>query len=124
MLAATASRYSHRNDRSPRMIRFRPLLGPTLWFLPGFALLVGLGVWQLQRLQDKEALIASVDAGLHAAPVPLADALREAPASAEWRHVTVTGRFAHDRELYLFSRGPKGAVGVDIITPLIQPNGQ
>src|SRR5215472_12191916 len=57
------------------MIRFRPLLGPSLWFLPGFALLVGLGVWQIQRLHEKEALIASVEAGLHATPVPLSEAL-------------------------------------------------
>jgi len=31
------------------MIRFRPLLVPTLWFVPGLLLLVGLGVWQIDR---------------------------------------------------------------------------
>jgi surfeit locus 1 family protein len=106
------------------MIRFRPLLGPSLWFVPGFALLIGLGVWQIQRLHEKEALIASVQAGLHARPVPLADALRNGAASEEWRPVRVSGQFRHDKELYLFSRGPMGAVGVDIITPLVQSNGE
>jgi surfeit locus 1 family protein len=106
------------------VIRFRPLLGPTLWFLFGFAVLAGLGGWQIQRLHEKEALIASVETGMRAAPVPLADVLREDPANGEYRHVRVTGHFLHESELYLFSRGPMGAVGVDIVTPLIQENGQ
>ena len=106
------------------MIRFRPLLVPTLWFLPGLALLVGLGVWQIQRLHEKEALIASVEAGLNAPPVPLDDALAGGPANAEWRHVRVTGHFLHDKELYVFARGPLGAVGVDIVTPLVMEDGR
>jgi surfeit locus 1 family protein len=106
------------------MIRFRPLLLPTLWFLPGFALLVGLGVWQIERLHEKEALIASVESGMSAAPVPLDAALGEGAANAEYHHVRVAGRFLHDSELYVFSRGPMGAVGVEIITPLVRENGQ
>ncbi len=105
------------------MIRFRPLLIPTLWFLPGLALLVGLGIWQIERLHEKEALIASVQSGLGAPPVPLADALAQGAANAEWRHVRVNGHFLHDKELYVFSRGPKGAVGVDIVTPLVLEDG-
>jgi surfeit locus 1 family protein len=106
------------------MIRFRPLLGATLWFVPGFLLLAGLGIWQVERLHEKEALIASVETGMRAAPVPLDDLLKEGGTNAEYHHVRVTGRFLHDKELYLFARGPQGAVGVDIITPLVQGNGQ
>ena len=105
------------------MIRFRPLLAPTLWFLPGVALLIGLGLWQIQRLHEKEALIANVDAGMKASPVPLAEALKLG-AAAEYHHVRVTGHFLHDKELYVFSRGPLGAVGVDVVTPLVQDNGE
>ena len=105
------------------MIRFRPLLIPTLWLLPGLALLVGLGFWQIERLHEKEALIASVERGLSAPPVPLGDALTQGPANAEWRHVRVTGHFLHDKELYVFSRGPKGAVGVDVVTPMVLAGG-
>jgi len=105
------------------MVRFRPLLAPTLWFLPGVALLVGLGVWQIQRLHEKEALIASVEAGMKAAPIPLAEALKLG-AAAEYHHVRLMGRFLNDKELYLFSQGPMGAVGVDVVTPLVQENGQ
>jgi surfeit locus 1 family protein len=106
------------------MIGFRPLLWPTLWFVPAFALLIGLGIWQIERLHEKEALIASVESGMRAAPVPLDEAARSGFASAEYHHVRVRGRFLHDSELYVFSRGPMGAVGVDVITPLVQENGQ
>jgi len=106
------------------MIHFRPLLGPSLWFLPGFALLVGLGVWQIQRLHEKEALIASVESGMKALPLPLADTLRDGAGNAEWHHVRVTGRFQHEKESYLFARGPMGAVGVQVITPLAEDSGE
>jgi surfeit locus 1 family protein len=106
------------------MIRFRPMLGPTLWFVPGVALLLGLGVWQIERLSEKEVLIASVESGMKAAPVPLADALKGGAANAEWHHVQVMGRFLHEKESYLFARGPMSAVGVQVITPLAQDNGE
>jgi surfeit locus 1 family protein len=105
------------------VIRFRPLLIPTLWLLPGLALLVGLGIWQMERLHEKEALIAAVQSGISAPPVPLAEALALGAANAEWRHVRVTGHFLHDKELYVFSRGPMGAVGVDIVTPFVLEDG-
>jgi surfeit locus 1 family protein len=106
------------------MMRFRPLLGPTLWFVPGVALLLSLGVWQIERLSEKEALIASVESGMKAMPVPLADALKGGAANAEWHHVRVEGRFLHEKESYLFARGPMGAVGVQVITPLAEDNGE
>jgi surfeit locus 1 family protein len=41
----------------------------------GLAVLLTLGVWQLQRLQWKQALIASIDQRTQALPKPLADVL-------------------------------------------------
>jgi surfeit locus 1 family protein len=55
--------------------------------------------------------------------VPLGDALANGAADAEWRHVRVTGHFLHDKELYVFSRGPMGAVGVDVVTPMVLAGG-
>jgi len=106
------------------MIRFRPLLVPTLWFVPAVAVMIGLGFWQIERLHQKEALIASVAAGMRAAPVPLAEVLRDGAAKAEWHHVTVDGHFVHDKEAYLFARGPMGAVGLQVVTPLVQADGK
>jgi surfeit locus 1 family protein len=106
------------------MIRFRPLLVPTLCFLPALALLIGLGAWQIQRLGWKEALIAQVETGMKAPAEPLEGALARNPASAEWHHVQVSGRFLNDKEIYLFALGPRSAVGVQIVTPLVQADGR
>jgi surfeit locus 1 family protein len=106
------------------MIRFRPMLVPTSWFLPGLVLLAGLGFWQVQRLHEKEALIAGIEAGTEAPAVPLAEALAGGAVNAEWHHVRVTGHFEHNKEAYLFAQGMMGAVGVHIVTPLVQTNGQ
>ena len=44
------------------MIYFRPLPALTAWFTVVFALLLGLGSWQVYRLHWKENLIATVGA--------------------------------------------------------------
>ena len=103
------------------MPRFRPLLLPTLVVIPGLAVLLSLGVWQIDRLHEKQALIAAIEAGLAAPAVPLDVALKAG--NAEWRHVRLSGHFIHDREQYLFAQGPSGATGVQVITPLVQANG-
>lgn len=106
------------------MLRFRPLLVPTLFVVPGLALLVGLGVWQIARLHQKEALIASVEAGFNSAPEPLSELLSARAAGAEWHHVRLSGHFLHDKEEYLFAQGPMGATGVQVVTPFVQLDGR
>lgn len=106
------------------MIRFRPMLVPTLFVAPGLALLIGLGVWQIARLHQKEALIASVQAGFNSAPEPLNQLLTAGNASAEWHHVRISGHFLHNKEQYLFAQGPMGAIGVQVVTPLAEPDGR
>jgi surfeit locus 1 family protein len=100
------------------MIRFRPLLIPTLWFVPALALLMGLGVWQVQRLHWKEALIARVESRMAQPAVPLDEALSHGLAKAEWRHVSVHGKFLNDDELYLFAPSKAGQPGYHVIAPL------
>ncbi|MBC7165690.1 MAG: SURF1 family protein [Roseovarius sp.] len=46
--------------------------------LAGLALLVGLGVWQVQRLAWKEGILAEIAAKVSAAPVALPEAVTEA----------------------------------------------
>jgi len=106
------------------MIRFRPLLVPTLWFIPGLLLLVGLGIWQIQRLHEKESLIASVEAGMKAPAAPLAEVIANGVEQGEWHHVRVMGRFQHEKEVYLFAQDPMGAPGVQVVTPLVEDDGR
>ncbi|QGP78673.1 SURF1 family protein [Sphingobium sp. CAP-1] len=78
-----------------------------------------LGAWQVQRLGWKRDLIARVDARVHAAPVP-------APAVAskadEYRRVTLSGTFLHDKAALTQAvtvRGP----GFWVMTPLRRDDG-
>lgn len=91
--------------------------------LPALALLIGLGVWQLQRLEWKEALIEAARSRASAAPVTLDRALAETPGTLEYRRVTVRGRFDHANEVYLFTKPEGGAAGYNVITPLIRDTG-
>lgn len=105
------------------MIRFRPALVPTLITVPGLALAIGLGIWQLQRLEWKEALIAAVDSRVTAEAVPLDEALALPPAEGEWRRVFAEGAFLLGSEAYLFTIGPDGQPGYRVITPLQRAEG-
>lgn len=72
------------------------LLGPALFALAGFAILIGLGTWQLERLAWKEALIASLTQQSEAPPQPLPSPASWAtldPAQAEFRRVTFRATF-------------------------------
>ena len=50
---------------------FRRLLLPTLFAIAGLGVLISLGVWQLQRKEWKETLIATLDRQISAKAVPL-----------------------------------------------------
>lgn len=98
------------------MTRFRPGLWPTLLTLPALAVLLGLGVWQLQRLEWKEDLIARTQARLAETPAALPEDLSD-PESLAYTPVVVEGRYLHGRELYFGSRVRDGVVGYHVVTP-------
>jgi len=90
----------------------RSVVWPILFALPVFCLLVGLGVWQLQRLEWKEGVIASIEGRTHAAPIPLPPSSQWAALAAgdfDYTHVAATGRF-EPREALIF-RGSGAVAG-------------
>jgi surfeit locus 1 family protein len=90
-----------------------------LCVLAGTAVLCGLGVWQLQRLGQKEALIAKVAERLKATPIPLSEAQARhgRGEDIEYLPVSVSGVFDHGNELYYFATH-KGKSGWYVYTPL------
>jgi len=104
------------------MLRFRPLPGFTLLCVPIFLLLVGLGVWQLERLQWKLRLIAEMKRNMAAAPISL-DAAIALGDCAQYRSVAVTGYFENAKESYLFTTGPNGAPVYHVLTPFVLSDG-
>jgi surfeit locus 1 family protein len=103
----------------------RRLLIPGLFAAAGLAVLVSLGVWQLQRLAWKEALIARVESRLGASPVaaPGPAAWPELDLTeAEYQPVTVSGRFLNADEIHVVytltgPKGPAGGIGYLVMTP-------
>ena len=87
--------------------------------------LIALGTWQVQRLQWKVALIARVEARVHAVPQP-------APGRSDWGavnagdheylHVRAAGTFLHDDETRVYASTVLGP-GYWIITPLKTEDG-
>lgn len=66
-------------------------IGLILTGLAGVAVLVALCIWQLQRLEWKEGVIATLEARLAAAPAPLP--ARFSPDEMEFTRVEITGAF-------------------------------
>jgi surfeit locus 1 family protein len=103
---------------------FRPLLGMTFACTILFAILCGLGVWQLERLQWKLALIATVNGHIAAAPVTL-DQITAMPVDqAQYRRVTLHGRFDHAREAYVFTTDASGSPVYHVLTPFLTGGGR
>ena len=102
----------------------RRLLLPGLATLAVMAVLVGLGVWQLQRLAWKEGLVARIAARARAAPEPLPPLPQWAGlADYDYRHVVARGAFEHEREALVFRASGNGRTGVGgpgylVLTPL------
>ena len=103
---------------------FRPLAGLTIACALLFALLCGLGVWQLDRLQWKLDLIARVNSHMAAPPVPLNRLLVMGPNESQYRRVTLQGRFDHAKEAYVFTTDAGGTPVYHVLTPFQTDDGR
>jgi surfeit locus 1 family protein len=89
--------------------------------LGGFAFvtLLALGTWQVERLQWKEALIATIEARRSAAPLPIAEieARYQSTGDIDYTPVAATGTFRHGGERHFLATW-KGRSGFFVYTPL------
>lgn len=105
-------------------MRSRGLLLFTAFSAASLALLIGLGLWQLQRLEWKQGLIAQIEARAQAEPVTLKEALTRAKSGEDvsYLRVRVEGRFDNGKERYLYAVSD-GTPGWHVITPLATQDG-
>ena len=96
---------------------FRPTFWPTVFTVPAILVMIGLSIWQVQRLSWKEGLIAERTERTTADPVALPPAGTDLK-TLEFRKVAVSGSFDHAHEFYLAARSQNGNVGYWIVTPL------
>jgi len=109
----------------------RPWFGLSVPAAIVFAILIGLGTWQLQRKAWKEALIASLTERLAAppisVPVPAAWPALD-PARDEYRRVTFTAAFDYPAEALVYAGGSAlrpdvSGVGYWVFAPARLPGG-
>jgi surfeit locus 1 family protein len=97
------------------------LIGAAAFGIAGVAVLVGLGLWQLGRLDEKLALIARIEARIGADPVPLPPA--PDPEADRYRPVTVAGRFTGE-VAHVLSARPGAGPGSRVIAVLEAEDGR
>ena len=103
-----------------RVRRAGPEAAPLLVGLLGVAALAGLGLWQLDRLAWKEALVARIEGRVADAPGPVPAALD--PAEDLYRAVAVEGRVAGEG-FAVFGTWRAFGAGVRVIVPVEAADG-
>ncbi len=98
----------------------RQILAAVL-LLTGFASFVSLGIWQLQRLEWKQGILAEIEAQIGADPVTLPEI--PDPETDKYRPVRVSGAFEPRELLVLVSARDQGA-GFRAISPFVTDDGR
>lgn len=89
---------------------WRALLAPGLMTAFGLAVLIGLGVWQIERLRWKQDLVATLSERLSAAPIPLPPPAawpRLRQPTDEFLRVRFSAQFLNDKEALVFTAGSR-----------------
>ena len=105
----------------------RNLIKPAIAAFLALAILLALGIWQLERLAWKTDLIETIAARTTAPPQPLPPEAAWAslqPSDYAYRHVMLTGVFDHAKESHVFrplppgdNKGPYSGIGDVVLTP-------
>jgi surfeit locus 1 family protein len=105
-----------------KMVSMKWLL-TTLLVLAGTAVCIRLGIWQLDRLDQRRAFNQQVESMRAATLLDLNAGTPEDIASMEWRAVTVTGEYDFENQVALRNQYNDGVYGFHLITPLLFKGG-
>ncbi len=111
--------------RPSHAIFSRRLIVPTLFVILGMAGMVALGIWQIDRLQQRRAFNALVMERYAEPPYDLAAlGLPDDLDALGYRRIQADGTFDYEHQMLLSNQpGPNGEPGAQIITPLVMANG-
>jgi surfeit locus 1 family protein len=98
----------------------RRYLFPLILGVVGCAVLIYLGLWQLDRRAWKEDMLADITAGIQAAPVPLPDAIDP---SMKYLPVTVSGTTT-GAEIDVLSHTREQGAGYQIVSRFVTDDGR
>lgn len=100
-----------------RMFRRKWLLA-TLFVLAGTALCIRLGIWQLDRLEQRRAFNAQFEAARAQPALDLRQGIPEDVIEMEWRHVQVTGEYDFENQVAVRNQYYGDQYGYHLLTPL------
>ncbi|CAM3075355.1 surfeit locus 1 family protein [Paracoccus aminovorans] len=98
----------------------RRYLFPLIVGVLGCAILISLGLWQLRRLEWKEDMIARIQNGIEAAPVPLPPAVDP---TMKYLPVTVSGTTTGD-EIDVLSGTRESGGGYQVVSGFVTDDGR
>jgi surfeit locus 1 family protein len=97
----------------------RKWLLTTILVIAAMAVMARLGKWQLDRLAQRRAFNARVEAQINSEPLNLTgSALQEDLVDMEYRKTTVQGEYDFKDQIALRNQAMNGQWGVDLVTPL------
>ncbi len=96
----------------------------TLLVVVAVCVMIGLGVWQLDRLQQRRAFNARVAAQIAEPAIEITGealqaGLAQTLTTMEYRAVSVTGQYDHSHEIALRNQAFQDQIGVNLLTPLV-----
>jgi surfeit locus 1 family protein len=95
----------------------------TLFVFAGTALCVRLGIWQLDRLQQRRAGNTHYALVRAMPPLELDSALTEDLTTQEFRYVTARGMYDFSHQVALRNQANAGVLGYHLVTPLVLKDG-
>lgn len=110
----------------PRQLLNRRWWLSNLLVLLGIAFLIRLGIWQLDRREQRQAQNAELAAQLAQPPIPLTgpDSLPADPTTLRDRQATATGRYDFTHQFSLTQQVWQDTTGFRLITPLVLEDGR
>jgi len=101
-------------------------IGFHLLVIAAIVTMVNLGMWQLRRLDERQAFNATVEARYDEPPVPLDDLLTDDtdPDDVEWRPVTALGTYLPDETITIVNRSQNGRAGMNMLVPMQLDDGR
>jgi len=96
---------------------------PTVGAFALIALTLALGIWQVGRAHEKEALADRYDAIAKAPPIELRSPVLDIPPALEFHPVRATGVWRPELAVYLDNKVYQGRAGFQVIMPLRLPGG-
>lgn len=97
----------------------RKWLFTTLLVFLGTALCIRLGIWQLDRLEQRRAFNAQVTSMRAMPPLDLNSEDAGAIEKMEWRAVTITGEYDFENQVAIRNRYYRDQYGYHLLTPLL-----